>query len=259
LCRIASDTDSNAHDGAIQCAIFIYNGAVLVTGGRDTSIRFWAVDKNFSFIESLLGHKVRWVFHSFFGSISFQFILDSPLTMLNVPTPSSQGHVLTLEFCAATNMLASGAREQQVKLWDVASLHASTRQQREDNKAIRVHLHMNIDAHRGDVTCLRFSAQGDILLSGARDNEIRVWDVASGKLIRTSTGHKGDIHQLLLLNQERLMLSASQDSTVRLWEFVRTHLPLFLCEFRFSACLHHYLVTQDAHPGVVYRTAQLPM
>jgi hypothetical protein len=71
------------------------------------------------------------------------------------------------------------------------------RRQREENKgSIRVQLHMNIDAHRyaqlsfrawadlisrrdvcsGDVTRVRFNASGEILLTGARDNEIKVGD-----------------------------------------------------------------------------------
>ncbi|HEY3862958.1 MAG TPA: pentapeptide repeat-containing protein [Verrucomicrobiae bacterium] len=42
-----------------------------------------------------------------------------------------------------------------------------------------------LDAHHGGVTCVAWSPDGSQLLSGSDDNTLRVWDAASGKMLRT--------------------------------------------------------------------------
>lgn len=41
-----------------------------------------------------------------------------------------------------------------------------------------------MDGHLGDVSTLAISKTGEYLFSGARDNTIRVWDIASHSCIR---------------------------------------------------------------------------
>ena len=41
-----------------------------------------------------------------------------------------------------------------------------------------------MDGHLGDVSTLGISKTGEYLFSGARDNTIRVWDIASHTCIR---------------------------------------------------------------------------
>lgn len=87
--------------------------------------------------------------------------------------------------------------------------------------------------HRGSVLCL--AAAGDLLLSGGRDNTIRVWDTDTLACRRTLQGHKHDVLSLATLgispNLDKsgaapvaqgsrtpfLFASASADGTARLW------------------------------------------
>lgn len=53
-------------------------------------------------------------------------------------------------------------------------------------------------------------------VTACRDEEVRVWDKASGKLYHTFSGHFEEVTALVLLSKQRL-ISVSIDATVRRW------------------------------------------
>jgi len=93
---------------------------------------------------------------------------------------------------------------------------------RADDKSIKVGLQANMDGHRGDVVSLIFDDEGDILMSGARDNDIKVWDTKEFKEIRQvnnkDNAHRGDVRRLLILNEGQFLLSAGLDGNIKLWK-----------------------------------------
>ena len=63
------------------------------------------------------------------------------------------------------------------------------------------------------------AAWGDKLISGSRDDTIRVWDLSTGGLDATLTGHERAVFALAV-EGERLY-SASADGTIRVWVWGR--------------------------------------
>jgi WD40 repeat protein len=73
--------------------------------------------------------------------------------------------------------------------------------------------------HTGQVGALAWTPDGAILASGAiNDNTIRLWNPATGRLIRTLTGHTGWIRSLAVSPDGKLLASGSTDRTIRLWD-----------------------------------------
>ncbi|MCS6938528.1 MAG: PQQ-binding-like beta-propeller repeat protein [Roseiflexus sp.] len=73
--------------------------------------------------------------------------------------------------------------------------------------------------HTGKITSLAWSADSALLASGASDdNEIRIWDAATGRVIRRLSGHTGWIRSLAFAPSGTLLASGSTDQTVRIWD-----------------------------------------
>ena len=65
---------------------------------------------------------------------------------------------------------------------------------------------------------LAFSTNGSTLASGEGDGTIKLYDVASGNLLRTLEGHKGTVYSVAFSPDGRTLASGSADKTIRLWD-----------------------------------------
>lgn len=73
--------------------------------------------------------------------------------------------------------------------------------------------------HTGKITSLAWSADSTLLASGASDdNDIRIWDAATGRVLRRLSGHTGWIRSLAFAPSGTLLASGSTDQTVRIWD-----------------------------------------
>jgi len=94
----------------------------------------------------------------------------------------------------------------------------------------------------GIVYSVAFSPDGKTLASGSGDNTIRLWDVGSGRLIRSMAGHAGPVHSVAFSPDGKMIASASEDKTIKLWQVsTGKHIRLF-----------------NGHTGGVYSVAFSP-
>ena len=158
--------ETKLHTAQVECLCWAYGGDVLITGSKDNTIRLWDATNNYQHLEVLTSHKAA---------------------------------VLTLAYCEETKMLASSGRDSMLIFWNLESISPDLRAERTRDQSIKCNILSSLDGHRGDVCTLTWSDGGRSLLSGARDNSIKLWDCEMFKELREITSanpHDADIRRL---------------------------------------------------------------
>jgi WD40 repeat protein len=63
-----------------------------------------------------------------------------------------------------------------------------------------------------------FSPDGCTALSGSADKTVKLWELATGKVLRTFIGHSKEVTAVAFSPDGRTMLSGGADSKVTLWD-----------------------------------------
>ncbi|KAG0576923.1 hypothetical protein M758_5G111300 [Ceratodon purpureus] len=118
----------------------------------------------------------------------------------------SSKKISTVAFNGAGNWIALGcANLGQLLVWEWRTESQILKQQ----------------GHYFDVNCLAFSPDSQYLASGADDNKLKLWNVASGSCFVTFTEHTNSITAVLFLPTNHVVVSASLDGTVRAYDMIR--------------------------------------
>ncbi len=111
--------------------------------------------------------------------------------------------IQSVSFSPDARMLAIGALDQTVRLWDVATDR----------------LRHTLEGHTDSVLSVAFNPSGRILASAGLDQTVRLWSVITGELRHTLEGHTFDVNSVSFRPDGRILASAG-DQTVRLWSVI---------------------------------------
>lgn len=113
-------------------------------------------------------------------------------------------------------LLASGAGDASVRIWDLGSAIQSTDLDAAESIAPAVCKHLP-STHAKDVSALSWNPDGTLLASGSYDGILRLW-TPQGDLHLVMSMHQGPIFAVRWNRKGNFILSSSADGTVIIWD-----------------------------------------
>jgi WD40 repeat protein/serine/threonine protein kinase len=200
------------HAGGVWSVRYSPDGARLITGGDDGTVRVW---------DSSTGHELQ--------------KLIGP-----------GGPVVNVAYSPDGKQIASGGFDNQaIRVWDSASFAEQWTAAAgghglafsPDGKLLATHRSEGIvflNASNGMQTgripdagiyrvCLAYSHDGKLLASGGRDPAtrkfaVKIWDVGRSKLIHICEGHSDGVQCVAFAPDDKTLASGSRDGTMRFWD-----------------------------------------
>ncbi|TAE28788.1 MAG: hypothetical protein EAZ92_07720 [Candidatus Kapaibacterium sp.] len=72
--------------------------------------------------------------------------------------------------------------------------------------------------HVGTVRSVSFSPDGKLIVSGSEDKTVKIWDAATGTILRSLRGHGNSVTSVFFSPDSKFVISSSKDKTVRIWD-----------------------------------------
>ncbi len=148
-----------------------------------------------------------------------------------MPDTFLAGHtrwVNSVAFSPDGNTIASGSRDNTIKLWDVAS---GT-------------LKATLEEHVWWFNSVAFSPDGNTIVSGSSDNTIKLWDVATGTLKATLEEHSGDVNSVAFSPDGKTIVSGSGE-----WDFEREQ-PVGVACILWDVATGTHIKKLKIYPGI---------
>lgn len=239
-----------AHNAPVKDVAFSPNSSMLATVSSDTTVRLWDASTGKP-LHILKQHSdaVNAVAFSADGRLLASAGGDRRVVLVdlkeNLRAAVLEGHtgeITSVVFAGET--LASGGWDETLRLWDVVAQHERVQIPFEDwirdltaspdgrtlavackdgtvalidlttAETMRV-----LDAHERGVDAVAFSADGALLVTGGRDNLVRVWDTRddSDEPVVTLEAHRKPVLTVAFHPAGNLIASGSGDNSLRLW------------------------------------------
>ncbi len=196
------------HRDAVAALCFLADGKHLVSGGRDRSLRVWALADGSEVRRQEMPREVTALAARPQGT-ALLVACGVTLRLLDALTGEElqrlSGHldaVRTLAFSGDGKWLASGSDDKTVRLWDGQT-------GRPVQRLVR---------HTDAVTGTAFAPDGRALLSAGRDQLLVEWEVPGGRLGREFAVPRGGVTGVVYCPDGLHLVSAHFDTTLRLWD-----------------------------------------
>ncbi|KAI9276282.1 WD40-repeat-containing domain protein, partial [Sporodiniella umbellata] len=193
-----------------------FDDAKLVTGAMDNALKIWNYHTG-QCIRTLEGHTGGVLSLHFDSRIMASGSTDHTIRVWNFDLGECYtliGHtqwVNSVRICLEGKMLISSSDDASIRLWDL-SLRACTRVFQGHVGQVQVALPSPLGFKHN----LGSTPDSPIIISSSLDNTIKIWDLQSGKSLRTLFGH---IQGIWGLDFDKLhIVSGSHDKTLRIWE-----------------------------------------
>lgn len=206
-----------AHGSDVKClALGQSSGRLMVTGGEDTKVNVWSLDKP-NCLLSLSGHTSpveavrlnrKELVVAGGSSTGVVKIWDLEASKATHSFTNHKGGVQSIEFHTSGPFVATGSADHTVKLWDLRRKGCIN----------------TYKGHPGGVTCVRFSPDGRWLASSDDTGVVKLWKLEAGKELHEFKDHSTSIVSIAFNPKDMVLASGSSDGIVKFWDLDKLEL-----------------------------------
>ncbi|KAF7368441.1 WD40 repeat-like protein [Mycena venus] len=198
------------HSGQVKAAAFSPDGARVVSGSDDQTVRIWDATMGVE-LTKMDGHRglVRSVAFSPDGARVVSGSDDETVRIWDATTGAEltkmnghNGKVYSVAFSTDGVRIVSGSDDETVCIWN-AETGASV---------------MQMKGHSNAVYSVAFSPDGAQVVSGSSDKTVRIWDATTGAQVTEMQGHSDWVRTVAFSPDGEQVVSGSDDKTVRIWD-----------------------------------------
>jgi len=213
------------HTNTIFGLAFSPDGQRLASASADQTIGLWDITSK-QLIQMLLGHTatVYAVAFSPDGQLLASASRDQTVRIWQAATgaclqvlEAHQTPVVALCFSSDGQWLVTASVDNKVKVWQIES--------NPSGNAPLAQLHHSLANDTVEILALALSPDGASIATNGPNATIRLWQCATGKLIKTIHGHTENVQALAFYPDGRTLVSGAWDQSARLWD-VATGYPL---------------------------------
>jgi WD40 repeat protein/serine/threonine protein kinase/pSer/pThr/pTyr-binding forkhead associated (FHA) protein len=196
-------TSSNGHKGTVRAIAFSNDRRYILSGADDSTVKLWDGASG-RCLQTLREHRAQ-VFAVAFAPSGREAISaseDQTIKLWNLKTgqmiQSLQGHQRLTSVALSSSSRYVLAGDTPMKLWELST-----------SQVIRTFDDPGVQA-------AVFSPDERYILAGGNDGRLRIWEVESGRCLRTFEPHDSGIHAIAISSDGRYALSSDRDS-LKLW------------------------------------------
>ncbi|MBW4511122.1 MAG: myosin kinase [Scytonematopsis contorta HA4267-MV1] len=214
----------NGHSSDVNSVSFSSDGKVIASASWDETVKLWDAASG-KVIKTLNGHSsvVNSISLSSDGKVMASASFDNTVKLWDVVTgkviKTLNGHsksVNSVSFSQDGKVIASASDDKTVKLWNVVT-----------GEVIKT-----LNGHSEPVKSVSFSPDGKVIASASGDtssvneiesisknkNTVKLWDAATGRVIKTLNGHLDSVNSVSFSPDGKVIASASDDKMLKLWD-----------------------------------------
>ncbi|KAK6245229.1 hypothetical protein SCA6_008319 [Theobroma cacao] len=204
----------HAHYRAVTCLVFSEDNSLVISGSDDGCVRVWSLFLIFDDVRrQQASHLYEYSFteHTLcvtdiimgYGGGSAIIVSASEDRTCKVWSLSRGRLLRNIVFPSIIDAIAldpgehvfyAGSRDGKIY---IAALNAES----SPSNSYGLHIIGSLSDHSKAVTCLAYSTERNLLLSGSEDGMVRVWDVKTQNIIRMFRHAKGPVNNILIVSR----------------------------------------------------------
>lgn len=249
------------HTSGIYCIDISDDGKYLASASLDSTIKIWDI-YTATYVE--ISDNTHWVN---FLAFTKDFLISSSEESIIKVWDLDRGlekfsfrHEKTncLLITNSGKFVVTGSEDNTIKIWDIEIKNSVLMSgQKNLYKSKKKSLF-----HDGGVTCMAISDDDEVLVTGAKDLMVKVWDFEAEREVVVLAGHRYTVTCVAISSDKKFCASASQDYRVKLWNLgekrVEADFPMHTPVFFLSLASQHVIICTKVENSLYFSGFAMP-